>query len=73
VPHKISRVQPPDISNEIRQLNTGCQAKPTIVQTSVYHHRVPSMKGTRSHVTEASTASLQSTIDKSPDKINLSR
>jgi hypothetical protein len=26
------------------------------------------MKGTRSHVTEASTASLQTTVDKSLDK-----
>ncbi len=68
MPHNISRVQPPDISNEIGQLSTGCQAKPTIVQTSVYHHRVCLMKGTRSHITEASTVSLQSTVDKSLDK-----
>ncbi len=53
---QISRVQPLNISNETRQLRTGCQAKPTIVQTSVYQHRVPSMNGTRSHVIEASMA-----------------
>ena len=45
---------------------TGCQAKPTFVQTSVYNHRVHLVKGTRSHTTEASTASLQPplTMDK---------